>query len=381
MTLISIVGDDISRIVPLLYRYREEICYHLLLCDDDPSNYRRAKALRHGMMRFSKEKGLGWQVKIISTNEDSAVSIQNSAQKAFGESKQVWLNATDGYPAITILLADLVRREGGRVLSYDHFDNDLHTIEPDGTMQTRKLASKIDLESYLALLNYTILESTTKTALAYRKEKLFALFGNESLFMKVRKALVARSLGQPYSFDPSSAKEILEILYELGILDKKFHLIPSRQKMLQGDLFEEYIFWLCDALDPDDILLGVKIDFDDVHSEPEERYRVKNEFDILIMHNNRLYAVECKYTQELDGLEFVYKYDAIIDYFGKASKAIIANISPKSKETYLATKASSNFRHSTLRRGRMAGIAVYHESQMNPSKFQNLVRNFFHLGG
>jgi len=89
--------------------------------------------------------------------------------------------------------------------------------------------------------------------------------------------------------------------------------------------------------------------------------------------------VECKFSQHLEGLEFVYKYDAIIDYFGKASKAIIANISSKHKETYMNTKASSNFRHSTLRRARLAGVAVYHETHVNVTKFQNLVRNFFHI--
>jgi len=133
------------------------------------------------------------------------------------------------------------------------------------------------------------------------------------------------------------------------------------------------------ALNPDDIALGVKIDFDDIAREPEAQKRVVNEFDILMMHNNRIYTVECKLSQQLEGLEFVYKYDAIIDYFGKASKAIIANVSSTPKESYMNTKTSNNFRHSTLRRARMAGIAVYHESQVNSIKFQNLVRNFFHI--
>lgn len=379
MTLLSIVGEDISRIIPVLYAYKNQIKQHVLLCDDDPANHKRAKTLQKGMQKFSATHSLGWYTKIITTNEDSATDINATAQKQFDSSETLWLNATDGYPAITILLSDLVRKEGGKILSYDHFDNDLHIIEPDGSMKTTQLSSKIDIESYLTMLDYEIVAKQTKADLFERKKYIFELHKKEALFKKVRNALVCKSLGHVYDFDLSMARDILWTLHSLKIVDNSHNLIRSQQKVLQGDLFEEYIFWLCEALNPDDILMGVKIDFDDRKLEPEDQKRVMNEFDILIMQNNRIYTVECKFSQHLEGLEFVYKYDAIIDYFGKASKAIIANISSKHKETYMNTKASSNFRHSTLRRARLAGVAVYHETHVNVTKFQNLVRNFFHI--
>jgi len=379
LTLLSIVGDDISRIIPLLYAYKDQIKQHILLCDDDPGNYARAKMLQKGMQKFSSRHTLGWYTKIISTNEDSAEDIKNVAQKQFKSNEGLWLNATDGYPAVTILLSDLVRKEGGKILSYDHFDNDLHTIEPDGSMTTEKLASKIDIESYLILLNYEIQTKHNRVELLPRKKYILELYQKESLFKKVRNAVVAQALGQHVQFDLSMAGNMLEILYHLKIVDEQYNLIRSQQKVLQGDLLEEYVFWLCEALYPDDILMGVKIDFDDEQSEPHAQYRVMNEFDILMTHNNRIYTVECKFSKELDGLEIIYKYDAIIDYFGKASKAIIANISSKPKESYMGSKASGNFKRSTLRRARLAGVSVYHESQINVIKFQNLVQNFFHI--
>ena len=380
MTLLSIVGDDISRIVPLLYAYKDQIKHHILLCDDDPSNYERAKVLQKGMQKFSAKHHLGWYTKIISTNEDSATAIKEVAQNQFSDNGELWLNATDGYPAITILLSDLVRKEGGKILSYDHFDNDLHIIEPNGSMLTEKLATSIDLASYVTLLNYTIVDKTEKSDILSRKKSILELYKKESLFKKVRQTLVARSLGQKNDFDLSMSKDILYLLRDIGIVNDDLKLIRSKQKEIQGDLYEEYVFWLCESLNPDDILMGVKVDFDDDIYEPNDHYRVKNEFDILMTHNNRIFTVECKFSKDLEGLEFIYKYDAIIDYFGKASKAIIANISSKPKEPYLNSKTSGNFRQSTLRRGRMAGIAVYHESQMNSIKFQNLVQNFFKIG-
>ncbi len=378
MTLLSIVGEDISRIIPVLYAYREKIKHHILLCDDDPQNLRRAKQLQRGMQSFSAKHALGWYTRIISTDEDSAEAIQQTAKKQFSYEDEFWLNVTDGYPALSILLSDLVRKEGGKVLSYDHFDNDLHTIEPDGSMHTQTLDSHIDIESYLMLLDYEIVSSQNIKELEHRKALIMQLYEKESLFRKTRKALIDESFGYENHFDPPT--HILQTLHALGIVDESFKLIPRKQKSLQGDLLEEYLFWLCEALHPDDIRLGVKIDFDEKEREPEAQKRVINEFDILIAHNNRLYTVECKFSKRLDGLEFVYKYDAIIDYFGKASKAIIANISSQPKERYMEMKTSQNFRHSTLRRARMAGIWIYHESVVNPIKFQNLVRHFFELG-
>ncbi len=379
MTLLSIVGEDISRIIPVLYAYKDKAKHHILLCDDDQSNHERAKRLQRGMQRFSSLHGLGWYTHIVTTNEDSASQIEIVTKKQFEYEGELWLNATDGYPALTILMSDLIRKQGGMVLSYDHFDNDLHIIEPDRKMETIQLPTKMDIESYLILLDYKIIEQKKKEELLPRKQSIMTLYKKESIYKKVRKALLDEHFGYKNNFDLSFSGDILDALFDLGILDKQKKLIPSKQKDLQGDIFEEYLFWLCDALNPDDIALGVKIDFDNPSREPEAQKRVINEFDILMMHKNRIYTVECKLSQHLEGLEFVYKYDAIIDYFGKASKAIIANVSSKFKESYMDTKTSDNFRHSTLRRARMSGIAIYHESQINVIKFQNLVRNFFHI--
>jgi hypothetical protein len=379
MTLISMVGDDISRIVPLLYAYREEVKDHILLCDDAPSDRERAQRLSQGMKRFATQWGLAWEVHLLVTDEDSFSRMFSALHPFLQKHKTIYLNITDGAPAMAMVLGDLVRKAGGSVVSYDHFDNDIHLIAPDGKLMTRPLESCIDLESYLTLLDYRILTKTTAEELLPRRAHVLKLYANESLFTKVRKNLLDVHFGMEETFAYAMFYEILDALKALGIIDTKNRLIPSMQKALQGDLLEEYLFWLCDSLSPDDIALGVKIDFDDSDSEPLEQRRVHNEFDILLMHRNRPYTVECKFSKHLDGLEFVYKYDAVIDYFGKASKAIIANISPKHKEHYLDMKSSENFRHSTLRRAHMAGVAVYHESRIDAEKFKKQVEDFFEM--
>jgi len=248
-------------------------------------------------------------------------------------------------------------------------------IEPDGSMSCAQLDSKIDLESYVTLLNYKIVAKEKYSYLKSRRDYIEQLYKDEFAFQEVRDILVHPKRG--VRLHKKRYLNILNTLQSLGILDRDKNYIPSKQLELQGDLFEEYIYWLCYEIGFDDIAMGVKIDFDDTYKEPETNRRVYNEFDILMTYNNRIYTIECKFVKNLQGLDFVYKYDAIIDYFGKASKAIIANISPHEKQEYIGMKTSSNFRHSTLRRALMSGIAVYHESKVDRAKFKKFVRKFF----
>lgn len=382
LTLLSIIGEDISRIVPVLHAYRVEIREHILLCDNTIANLERAKTLQKGMHRFSLKYNLDWHIKIIITNEDSDNEIIGVVKKELNNREhnkkgRLWLNVTDGYPSMTILLSRLIHDNGGDVLTYDHFDNDLHVIRADGSMNCEQLDTRMNLDDYMMLLNYSVVEKKVVKDLLPRKESIFSLFSDERLFYKNREKILHKHFYRRGSV--MLTPDIKRVLQKLKILDKKGELIPSKQKVLQGDLFEEYIFWLCEALNPDDIALGMKIDFDGDVEHPETSRRIFNEFDILMIHKNRIYTVECKFSKKLKGLDFVYKYDAILDYFGGSSKAIIANISSIPKESYLKTNSSSSFSHSTLRRARMANVAVYHKSYVYKKKFQSLLKNFFHF--
>lgn len=379
MTLLSIVGEDISRIIPVLYAYKDKIRHHVLLCDDDPSNMQRAKTLQAGMQKFSAKHSLGWYVRIISIDEDDAEAIKETAKKQFDYKEKLWLNATDGYAAIAILLSEMVRKEGGRVLSYDHFDNDLQIIKPDGSMKSKQLKSSIDVESYLLLLDYKILSMTKKEEIRPRKKSLLKIFKNERDFKKVRKSVVQEYLGHTTKLKKYHFTEIFDALKKLGILKNDGTIKKSEIMTIQGSLFEEYVFWLSDEVGFDDMALGVKVDFDDASKEPFPNRRIVNEFDILMTYKNRLYTIECKYKNNLDGLEMIYKYETIINYFGMAAKAMVLNISKGEQEPYLGTQTSANFSHSALRRARMSGIGVYHESKVDVIKLQNYIRNFFHI--
>jgi hypothetical protein len=206
------------------------------------------------------------------------------------------------------------------------------------------------------------------------KELVQKLFVDYNRFLVLRNVLVSKKK----NFDYDNYKDLLNILLQLNIVDDIHNLIPSQQQYLQGGLFEEYIFWLVESLGFDDIALGVKIDFEQLPIEACIN-RVINEFDILIAHNNRIHTIECKMVQNLEGLEYIYKYDAIIDIFGIGSKAILLNIAQKEMVPYLDSHISSNFNAPSIRRGKMKGIEIFHDSQVNPIILTKFVGSFFRV--
>ncbi len=381
MVLLTIIGEDISRGIPLFFSFRRDKIEHLLLCDDAPENVRRARQLERGLKRFVVATGAEWLVDVVQVDEDYGASIRSAARTAIKHDRQIVLNISDTTAPLSAMLSAIIREHGGIVISYDPYDNDLHLIDSDGRLETRQITDRIDIESYLTLLDYRIRTSASMSEVFARRDVVTQLFAAESDFAQTRNHLLRQFFKQPLKGERLQS-HILELLRQIGVVDRFDRLIASQQKVLMGDLFEERLWALVRELEPDDLMLGVQIDFDDPQSEPIPGYRVLNEFDLLIAHRNRLFVIEAKYSDNLNGAEVVYKYDAILDHLGSATKAIIANVSSKRpKEPYLDTYASKNFTRSALRRARMAGMAIYHDDHLDPARFQKLVSSFFHIGG
>jgi hypothetical protein len=79
---------------------------------------------------------------------------------------------------------------------------------------------------------------------------------------------------------------------------------------LGGFWLEEYLFDVIEALNPDDVRNGVRI-------QQTDRCQQTNELDILVVHNNRLLAIECKTlrmgTEYSNDNEILYKLHSVSD--------------------------------------------------------------------
>jgi hypothetical protein len=374
MILITLLGDDLSNLTPVIYEFQNQITHHILIHDDAVDDVRRAEQFHNGLRRLMHKNNLSFELSSFTLDEDSKNDIVNLYHTICANYKgEIVLHSTEGFASLSLILSNLVLSGGGKVITYDARDNELNTIH-NTTMTRSKLSSKLNIKDYLSLLNFKILDIQKRGSLSNRKEQVMTLFKDHNRFLELRNALSKRDT----HFNYRDYIDLLDILSSLGILDKDQRLVPSEKMTLEGGLFEEYVFWLCESMGFDDIALGVKIDFDQ-GNENNQQNRVMNEFDILMTHNNRIYTVECKMVRRLDGLEYIYKYDGLVDILGYGTKAVLLNVAKQEMESYQSTKISENFRPSAIRRARMNDIEVYHNTHINPIAFTNLIRNFFNL--
>jgi hypothetical protein len=348
MTLISIVDNDISCIIPFIYAYKDKTRKHILLCESDKSKHKLAKRLKNGISGFASKHGFSWDIKIIVVDKYSV-----NLSKQIELTSDTILNISNSTPILTLLLTQCIFTNGGKVVSYDYSDNTIFTLHPDDSTTHHQLLPTMDIDSYMRLQNFSIKSQRDKQVLKNRKKYIFKLYKKEYLYRKVKDILLYKD----DSLDKNKYRETLEIFKHLDVVDNSYNLIQSKRQALQGDILEEYIYWLCEELKPDDIAVGIKIDFDKDRCHDEQK-KIYNEFDVLILDKNRIYTIECKYKKYLQGRELIYKHDAIM-----------VNISNKSE----------NFSHSTIRRADVANIAIYHQPQVDARKFQELVREFFKL--
>ncbi|MFZ2890823.1 Card1-like endonuclease domain-containing protein [Sulfuricurvum sp.] len=374
MILISLLGDDLSILIPVINEFKDKITHHFIIHDDAADDIRRAKQFCKGLERFTQNHHLRWKSDVYQLDEDSKSDIVRLYHTIKTQHEgEIVLHSTEGFASLALILSNLILSNGGKVVTYDTKDNELNTFI--GTSLTRiKLISKLNINDYLTLLNFKPIDMNQESNLNHRKDNILNLFKDHKRFLGVRDALVKKD--KKFNYDEH--RDLLEMLEQLEIVDTMHQLIPTEQMTLQGTLFEEYVFWLSHELGFDDIVMGAKIDFEQENVE-NANHRVINEFDILMTHNNRMYTIECKLVKHLDGTEYVYKYDAIIDIFGTGTKAILLNVSQKEMTPYLNTKSSANFNYATIRRARMKDIQVYHDTHIDPIVFSNLARNFFNL--
>jgi len=375
MTMVTLLGDNLNYLTPVIFEFKDKIKHHIIICDDAMHELSKANQLQKGFDNLVEKYNLSCQSHLLRVDEDSKTDIMRifmQIKSIEPEASNICLNATEGYAATTLLLSNFVLGELGKVISYDLIDNEYNMIQAQG-FETKKIENSMCLDDYLLLLNNTILIEKKEKEFHNNKEIVLSLFKEYRSFTKVKKALI----NDYYSLDFSRYASVLESLKSLEIIDERNNLIPSMRMQLQGNLFEEYVYWLCKPLGFDDIRMGVKIDFDQIKDRSEVPEHINNEFDILMIKNNRIFTIECKLSNHLEGLELVYKYDTIMDYFGADTKAILLNISSKEKKPYLNSNRSESFNRSSIRRAFSSNMRVYHESSLEPIKFTNLITNFF----
>lgn len=279
MTLVSIIGDFHSSILPIFYHFKEKLLNHVVVYDDFRHDVLQANKLLIGTKRFIEEKSLPITTYSKQIDEDNHSAIESLAayiSTFIDKDKATIINITDGLASIAYGLIHALEDKDVQFLSYDRFDN-TYTLMSKESMGSPIKVKSMSIKDHLAMKNI-IIERVQDITLAQK-------YQNE----------ISRLFDEYEGDKPKYLKE-----------NELPEYIKTTQK---GFLFELYIYNLIKDLNFDDIALGVKVHDYYIHDD-----YFSNEFDILIMKENHLHMIECKFRDDFDQRKtanFIYKLDSL----------------------------------------------------------------------
>lgn len=363
MTLISIVGDFHSSILPITYEFKEEIDRHVIVYDNASREIAEIKRLIAGQQAylnsFPSDSRVHYDIHTMQIDEDSYESIHQCFERILvmeENAEALYLNTTDGLSSIAVVLSSELLAAGGKVISYDRYDNtyNLHTRE---SMYKHPIRHNMDIWSHLTLKGYTIKRNTAKESLEARKDAVLKLTENLPAFKRFANSFQ----GKHSSDEVFGNDQYKRLLKSIGMLENTFYI--------QGSVFEEYIYHLvCEHFDFDDVWQGTTVVFTE---------QVENEFDILMIKDNHLHTIECKFKKDLDGKPMIYKMELLIDYLDDDGKAMILNIGGNNENADRRNYPDVKFDKGDRARARYGDIKIHQEKEFNEKKFLKDVKNWF----
>jgi hypothetical protein len=309
MILISIVGDFHSSIFPIFYEFRESITKHIIVHDDAFGELTRSKKIITALEGFEQKYSLNIDTKDYKLNEDSHESILALVEyiKSIGNQEDVYINTTDGLSNIGVILGSRLLDHGVRLISYDMYENN-YNLTSKSDMVTKTLNSKMSINDHFLLKGFEV-ESFEDTKFVLKNEHhIKKLFGNYSKQFKIMKRDITKSIN-------TNQNQYTQALQLINLMDLN---LDTQKKEITGGLFELYIYLLIKDLDFDDIQVGTII-----KNKFSKSAAIRNEFDLLIMKDNHLHMIECKFTKRLDMQALVYKYSSLINLIDDDGRMII----------------------------------------------------------
>lgn len=364
MTLVSIVGDFHSSILPLFYEHTDTMKEHILLYDNFSHDVRVAQQISEGIEGFCIRNKCGFSTREYILHDDSLKTLEKCAAMLLSyveKPQDLYINITDGFASVSTVLNHLLFKKGVHFFAYDMFNNS-YTLISKTSFEKRELQKKMRIEEHFLLKGFGVETSGVKKFASEHKELITLLI--EKHHKEYNKFL---------GVDPKSAKNIADLppqhqLIRDIFIHYGFGAYTLKDPLLTGNIFESYIYNLIKDLDYDDIELGFKV------YEKYKNSRISNEFDILIMKNNHLHMIECKYLNRVKLEELIYKYTALSNILDDDGKILLVMKKPPIYSKEVDRHESKGL---VYKRGILNNIKVLGDVKSDPKRFVAAVKKEF----
>jgi len=367
MILVSILGDFHSSVLPIFYNFKDQVSKHLLIYDDSKKDIQNAKNINNGIKKFIKKNKCSFLQLDYKLDEDSMNALDKCAKYILSLSdnpKEIYINTTDGYSTLTTIINHKLFKHGVNFIAYDMYDNQYNLLNKEG-LETKNIELTLNIENHFLLKGYKVEKSSLKNFANKHKESIIKIF--ESLSELYNDFTKLNPMIYPTIADLRGKHEkIRNIFLEM---EPEFAKYSISNSLLTGGLFECYIYLLLKDMDYDDIELGLEV------FQQYNNAEIKNEFDVLVMKDNHLHMVECKFKNSIKVDELVYKYTALVNIIDEDGKMAIVTKKPPRYENDIIDHHQT--KGLVYKRGRLNNIYFYGNVHNNKSKFQKEIRKLF----
>jgi hypothetical protein len=366
MVLVSIVGDFYSSVLPIIYEFKDQIKKHVLLYDTFSHESYKAKQIAFGIKSFKKRYGLTFETLEYVVKAESLAAFKECADALllYGDNpKDIYINSTDGFATLNTVINHRLFKDGVNFIGYDMYNNHYNLLNRL-SFSRHTLKNKMSISEHFLLKGVDVQKSKVKEFAKEYKGMISDLitkhYQEYDAFLEVdsNKYATIKQLPKRY-------KNIRNIFIKNG-----FEKAKVKDQLLTGSVFEAYIYNLIKKLPFDDIEIGFRV------FQHYKNARIANEFDILVMKDNHLHMIECKYLKNPQIENLIYKYTALSPSIDEEAKMIL--VTKKSPEFTKEIEADAH-KGLVYKRGLLHNIKVLGDVRQNPKAFVKEVKEYFGL--
>lgn len=365
MVLVSIVRNFDSSVLPIFYEFKDVITKHILLFDNFKNDVEKANQLRHGIEKFKNSYGYSFDCLKYIVDEDSMKDIVKFTDYLLLQEEnhnEIYVNITDGSSTLTAIINNKLIDNGVNFISYDMYANEYNLLHKD-SLQKHPIKSQMSIKEHFILKGSKIEQSNIKTFANNYEQQIKNIF--ENLSDEYDKYLQIKADNILIKQLPNKFKKIKKLFISMDL--GELHI---KNSTVTGSLFESYVYNLLKRLDYDDMEVGIKV------KREYKTTNIENEFDILLMKNNHLHMIECKYRNSINLEHLIYKYIALSDIIDDEGKMIIAS---KKAQNYDENIDKDRNAGRVQKRGKLSNIEVVGGVHKNPDKFISFVKSYLHV--
>lgn len=303
----------------------------------------------------------------ILVNAFSFEDIEEKLAQSINDEDLYLVNLTGGTKIMSLAVYDFFKSVNSQMF-YLTGRGQYIKIHPGRTKPVFNLKSKTSLTDYMIAYGFEITNKSTPLYSFDQSNQLLKYFLNH--FDKENDPEILEELRNGRSKgikNIETIKNLSSFLNKLNIKPQAENKLSKYEcRYLSGDWLEEYLYYfLLNELNISDFEIGLGWNV--------EKNGNQNEFDVLVMRNNKLYLFECKTSIYLDAEEnwtfisdIIYKSDSLRNQLGLFAQSIVFTLSDLEKP-----KLKSHIERAQASRVNLIGL----EEISNESRLYDYLKN------